>query len=487
MNNTETPILDDKNTDTESAEPSVLSSTDETLDELYSLLGDSSSLNNRDEDDLSTDSEILQPSISGEESLSVMDELEAMYGNSDHVSEDDTTVDESISVMDELEAMYGSLATPEPDDQAEDSSVSSLEELQALLGEPSDSSTEETETEMHLESENDDEINTSNSEQDLSTDVIFNNDEDTNIPDDVDGYVAYINAKYKENADDEMATESVVVDEDENLLLEETVDNSSVNSDGSSALDQLEALMSDTSGLTKEVASEETQMTENDVSVQQKISELRDTMRPSEAHRDRLKQRSLVNEVSPSGMSDAEKRFPMGILFLVIAVIGGAIIFWNIFGGGEEPVDRFQSTQTEMAENVVSVEPVLESEPKPEVVLEDSSTSDPVTEIDESPVEPPVVLVAPDSTETINVIEKIKPVWSVHLFSYHNQPPAESELEFLKKLGISYEIKQATVKGELWYRVQVFKHSEYRAAKEYADMLGKKHGMRGIWVSKSKK
>ena len=74
----------------------------------------------------------------------------------------------------------------------------------------------------------------------------------------------------------------------------------------------------------------------------------------------------------------------------------------------------------------------------------------------------------------------------MHLFSYYNVPPAESELEFLKDLGIPYEIRQAWVNGQLWYRVQVFKHSEFSVAKKYAVELGDRFGIKGIWISKSK-
>ncbi|MCK4704168.1 MAG: hypothetical protein KAT90_01695, partial [Gammaproteobacteria bacterium] len=74
--------------------------------------------------------------------------------------------------------------------------------------------------------------------------------------------------------------------------------------------------------------------------------------------------------------------------------------------------------------------------------------------------------------------------WSVHLFAYYNKPPMASELEFLKVVGVPYKIKKAIVHGKLWYRVQVDKNSEFHVAKKYAVMLGKKYGIKGIWISK---
>lgn len=102
-----------------------------------------------------------------------------------------------------------------------------------------------------------------------------------------------------------------------------------------------------------------------------------------------------------------------------------------------------------------------------------------------TPVEPEIVT-ADVSNMPTDVTVEINNVWSVHLFSYYNKPPVASEVEFLKVLGVPYKIKRAIVHGKLWYRVQVDKRSEFSVAKEYAVMLGKKYGIKGIWISKNK-
>ena len=76
-------------------------------------------------------------------------------------------------------------------------------------------------------------------------------------------------------------------------------------------------------------------------------------------------------------------------------------------------------------------------------------------------------------------------IWSVHLMSFYGKPPPASELGFLDIAGVPYKIKKTIVKGGIWYRVLVNNSSEYSAAREYAEMLKKRLGIKKIWISKS--
>lgn len=80
---------------------------------------------------------------------------------------------------------------------------------------------------------------------------------------------------------------------------------------------------------------------------------------------------------------------------------------------------------------------------------------------------------------------KNRNLWSVHLSSYYGKPPPASELEYLGKAGISYEIKKAIVHKKVWYRVTVDEFSEYEKAKEYSDSIRKNVSRNDIWINRS--
>ncbi|MCK4709170.1 MAG: hypothetical protein KAU21_11185, partial [Gammaproteobacteria bacterium] len=75
-------------------------------------------------------------------------------------------------------------------------------------------------------------------------------------------------------------------------------------------------------------------------------------------------------------------------------------------------------------------------------------------------------------------------IWSVHLLSFYGKPPPVGELDFLDDAGVPYKIKRTIVKGGVWYRVLVNNSSEYSLAKEYAEMLKARLGIKEIWLSK---
>ena len=505
MNTTEDATFEDEDAGLESVDSLTLSSADQALDELYTLLGESSSLDKSDDADFSVDSETslsgdavleelqvmfsssddsIAESDSTAEAISVMDELEKLYGGSDGVSVDEqlstSTEGESavknVSVMDELEAMYGSATTPEMDDEPVDpieGNTSSLDELEALLGDSFESSTEEVPLESTPDTSNEEfEANdadisfgdeysfenrkpvleelqnllqssveelkeradshigktilaldmeyptrnelitlleeklnllnnisdTSGSDSfDGSTSVLeeFNalmseeggskNTSDsidtlpndaTSLSDEVDEYVSYINSKYKEFSSDEDVAESVIPDEFDDLLLDvdNTVDaDSSVEAD---VLNQLEDMMAEIETPEIEDVNKDSQVAEKDVVIQQESTVQKDDTKPAEAHEYRLKARSIVDDSYLSDRLDDTKRLPMGIILLAVAIIAGIVVFWNLFGSGDESVDYVQPDRAKSVQTVVLAESPLQDSSIPDTPVETSSIGD---------------------------------------------------------------------------------------------------------------
>ena len=85
---------------------------------------------------------------------------------------------------------------------------------------------------------------------------------------------------------------------------------------------------------------------------------------------------------------------------------------------------------------------------------------------------------------TGNLTDQTYTIWSVHLLSYYGKPPPAGELDFLDTAGVPYMIKRTIIKGGVWYRVLVNNSAEYSVAKEYAEMLKKRLGIKKIWLSK---
>ena len=74
-------------------------------------------------------------------------------------------------------------------------------------------------------------------------------------------------------------------------------------------------------------------------------------------------------------------------------------------------------------------------------------------------------------------------IWSVYLSSYYGKPPPAGELDFLDQAGVPYQIKKTSVNGADWYRILVNNSTEYKAAKEYAEMLKARLRLKKIWIS----
>lgn len=83
-----------------------------------------------------------------------------------------------------------------------------------------------------------------------------------------------------------------------------------------------------------------------------------------------------------------------------------------------------------------------------------------------------------------DVTDQTYTIWSVHLLSYFGKPPPAGELVFLDKADVPYKIKKAIINGDVWYRVLVNNSTEYKAAKQYAEMLTARLGLKEIWISK---
>ncbi|MDH5388607.1 MAG: hypothetical protein OEY06_09165 [Gammaproteobacteria bacterium] len=388
-----------------------------------------------------------------------------------------------------------------------------------------------------------------------------------------------------ETAPSDTDVDSSIDEEIEDLGKQAGIADISMKSDSElSALEQLERLVGETTSSENKESSEDISVTNNDFEILQESSYLSDkveeveveteqdsvemdssgqkeNIQPVDAHRNRLKQRSIPNDVYPSEAIETKKHLPIGSILLV-AIIVGVIILWAQFNSGEVPRDRVQPDPVASKEKAVLVESVPKTEPEnnstlellpepqkeallvpeTEYLYEDDSTSDmpavvenisdsqsaidtsiyeeeSLNELNATPVdsyvdetfinneiniddeasasqlELPVQLMTPVEPEIVtgeasnmstDVTADMNNVWSVHLFSYYNEPPIASEVEFLKVLGVPYKIKRAIVHGKLWYRVQVDKRSEFHVAKEYAVMLGKKYGIKGIWISKNK-
>lgn len=286
--------------------------------------------------------------------------------------------------------------------------------------------------------------------------------------------------------------------------------------------------LSDLSGKAKEEAPDEIKV--------EAISELNEKERAADAHKSRLIEQSLRKEIYLSDKSESTKSLPLWGGVSITAVVVGVLVLWNLFGQGNE--------QLELAENVVP--PVSQPLSEKIATSESSAKTDDITEVDnihdllasietsryetkpsydyesyEKPVQPyideslnngesvssvetdvsqleqPVQPIAPVTSELSaepvlketfvdDVKGKAHDIWSINLMSYYNEPPRASELEFLKVAGIPYKVEKVIVNGEDWYRVFVSKSSEFRIAKEYADMLGSRYGIKGIWISKNK-
>lgn len=285
--------------------------------------------------------------------------------------------------------------------------------------------------------------------------------------------------------------------------------------------------LSDLSGKAKEEAPDEIKV--------EAISELNEKEQAADAHKSRLIQQSLRKEIYLLDKTENNKLLSLWGVLLITAVVVGVLVLWNLFGQGNE--------QFELAENVVP--PVSQPLSEKIATSEFSEKSDDIAEVDnihdllasletsryetkpsydyesyekldqpyvdeslnngesvssvetdvsqmEQSVQSIAAVTSELSAEPVlqepiveDVIAKAQNIWSINLMSYYNKPPRASELEFLKVAGIPYKVEKVIVNGEDWYRVLVSKSSEYRVAKEYAETLKKRLGIKKIWISKN--
>jgi len=73
--------------------------------------------------------------------------------------------------------------------------------------------------------------------------------------------------------------------------------------------------------------------------------------------------------------------------------------------------------------------------------------------------------------------------WIVHLSAYYGKPPPDIELEYLRDAAIPYEVVEVILSGKVWYRVLVSGFMEYGDAKEYAEKMKNRFGIKKIWIS----
>ena len=285
--------------------------------------------------------------------------------------------------------------------------------------------------------------------------------------------------------------------------------------------------LSDLSGKAKEEAPDEIKV--------EAISELNEKEQAADAHKSRLIQQSLRKEIYLLDKTENNKLLSLWGVLLITAVVVGVLVLWNLFGQGNEqfelaenvvpPVSQPLSEKiatsefSEKSDDIAEVDNIhdllasLETsryETKPSYDYEsyekldqpyvdeslNNGESVPSVETDVSQMEQSVQSIAAVTSELSaepvlqepiveDVIAKAQNIWSINLMSYYNKPPRASELEFLKVAGIPYKVEKVIVNGEDWYRVLVSKSSEYRVAKEYAETLKKRLGIKKIWISKN--
>jgi hypothetical protein len=138
----------------------------------------------------------------------------------------------------------------------------------------------------------------------------------------------------------------------------------------SSALEQLETMLSETAGSGDDETSENIKPVDDDLIFQQESSplsaankvdkdkdtrKLRDTVGPVEAKKDSQIQAPSVEGAGFSAEQENNKRLPKsGMLFVVVAVIG-VITMWNLSDEKEGLNDNLQISQSQFAEESVAV------------------------------------------------------------------------------------------------------------------------------------
>lgn len=467
-----------------------------------------------------------------DEGQSVLDELNALMeatGSGTSASNlylsankpDDSVDDKDVSASDEIDEYISSI-TPTSENIASDDGASSvLDELESMLS----GTAEAIDSEMVPD------------DLSISTDAANGNDDS----------VLSESAAYLDELSEFMKVESI------DSMQAPGVGTVSVESGGASdVLEQLEEMLAETVEQKNDEISENRIDidNDNDFALQQEstdlpgkskddtleeikleeVPELKEKIQPVEADQNRLKQKSISEEIYSLEESESNKGLPLW-LGLIAVVVVGVLVLWNFSGSGEE--------QAKLAESVTPAETgaLLVKTSTPDEPAEIESISDLLARLEatryeqkssydyetyEQPVQPDVdeplsdegsdssvdmdvsqleqqaqsiVPVIPELTlEAIlnepsggDLTAKAGNIWSVHLMAYYNEPPHASELKFLADEGIPYKIEKVKVNDGDWYRVLVKKSSEYNLAKEYAEMLANRLGIKDIWISKTQR
>ncbi len=438
---------------------------------------------------ISNDSE----SVSFDEASSVLDELNALMketggdtsASNSYLSSspsDDLSADKDDSMSDDIDEYISSITSTSEDSQGDDVASSVLDEFESLLS----GTVETTGSEVAQEPE----VGSVSAETDSTVDVLEQLEE--------------MLAETVEPENDDISDEVKAVEDDFVIKPE----------------------LTDLSGKDKEETSDEIKVAET--------FELNEKERAAAAHKNRLIQQSLREETYLSDETESTKSLPIwGIL--VIAVVVSVFVFWNLYGEGKDQVELASdiaspvsqpSLETittadipEKSDDITGVDNINDllasieaskGEQKPSYDYESDETpvqsyvdeslsteeSDSEVEMEVSPIEPSAEPMTPVTSEQViepvviepfveDVKTKAGTIWSVHLMSYYNQAPPANELEFLNVAEIPYKVEKVIINGGDWYRVLVNKTSEYRIAKQYAELLKKRLGIKKIWISKS--
>ena len=525
MSTAENYILEDEEVDLSRDEASLVSANDQSecsdLDEIYSYLAESSSSASGDPE---TEISMLDEMPFSEEvedvagSVSVLEELEAMYGSSDEPVTDESAPSVNIeeplaesvlddlsdgdSVLKELEALLGSSVQSIADSVASESRRSVLDELQSLIQSSIDelkttddvktglllSSTEWEfptreelrdllESKLHLlmldtdspfssglsdgasvldelssllgETGSDTEtFNTyiSSPEEDVLAEAensetaeqgdagilpaesvtegfenlmsglidtecsevlqddlrISDHDGSVAVETDAPSVMEELEAYYGALADHEN-TEPQDVDTGYSLEEKENDATSDGSDSTSSALEQLETMLSETAGSGDDETSEKIKTVDDDLIVQQVASplsaadeadkdkdtrKLNDMGRPVEAKTDSQRQTPSVEGVSFSAETENNKRLPKVGMLLVVVAVTGVITMWNLPDEKDALNNNLQITQSQFAEESVAVktglEPLLRTNAEPVPPAEIDNIDDLLASIESS-------------------------------------------------------------------------------------------------------
>ncbi len=539
---------------------------DTTLEELEAMYGSSSDAISNN---VSTDDPVL-------------DELEALLS--------DDSVDSVVnSITDEIEI---SEAAEQSSNDSDVSGLSTFDELKDFLGEMTlyeDSESEDSASTDHAA----DGVSVFDELSDILGEAKINNSDSVSdasvLPDEVDEYLSSIELENETSSNDEtVAIDSVLDDLNELLGKSDDVDTElpaagteksvlvefAAYMDGlsdlpgvataapaeeapagetetesvidevdstSDTLEQLEAMLNESSAYTDDEPGETIQLNEDDSLIEQEIPQ-RSVNNEEEKHKvtSIVKNRTHPADVKTEGLvqnslheTENNNRRPIvGMSLFVLAVIG-FVVFWSLSADQDSQENRLQLSQgsspgkpvvvsteaeslaqteqhevsNEIAGNKFNELPVQQIKPVPDrneeslgllndpVIDTESSITNLPLAVEKQEQPGPVQSASPIASEknttqlskqpASDLKDKTNNSWSVHLFAYSKASPPVSEFKFLDNANIPYEINKTTIKGKVWYRVFVNTNSGRSAAEKYAEMLKQKFAIKGIWLSKN--